>query len=498
MSDVLAVDIGGSSLRAALVDDTGALVDLASTADVSVVDRESRSEIDPEAWWRALQDTAGILGQRHSKAFDAVAAIAICGLTRTQVFLDDQGHPLCPAMSWKDTRATADISRHAKSLERLGHPENAHFGPYHPAARLLWLRQHEADRFDRLAAVVEPKDYLNYRLTGAMASDAISQARLVASAVPRNGVSLLDHLGLGTRFLPTWKKPSDIVGTVSPNAPPPFDRLAGKPVVNGCHDTYAAVLGLGALRAGCAYNISGTTEVLGLFGPRPAEAEGLVSVDWQGYHQLGGPSQNGADVLRWLLPTLGMDATTPEAVSRALTALDTESRSLSPLLFLPYLQGERVPFWDPDLRGAFIGLNRHHTPGDMLRATLEGVAFLNRIVLERAETAFGITADEIRFGGGAARSSTWASIKADILKRPVVVGAAEEPGILGAALLALTATGRFPSLETAQRAVTTAAAIHHPDSEKSEYFDRLYAAFLEAHAANRSVSRHLVRLSRNG
>ena len=149
---------------------------------------------------------------------------------------------------------------------------------------------------------------------------------------------------------------------------------------------------------------------------QPFAADGLMAVQWgDDLHQLGGPGQNGADVLTWLGTLIGADRQSEIAgkVARALA----QPRHATPLIFLPYLAGERVPFWDADLRAAFLGLSREHGRGDLVWAALEGVAFLNRIVLGRAESAAGIAVDEVRLGGGAARIATWAQIKADVLDR---------------------------------------------------------------------------------
>ena len=113
---------------------------------------------------------------------------------------------------------------------------------------------------------------------------------------------------------------------------------------------------------------------------QPFAADGLMAVQWgDDLHQLGGPGQNGADVLTWLGTLIGADAQSEIAgkVARALA----QPRHATPLIFLPYLSGERVPFWDADLRAAFLGLSREHHRGDLVWAALEGVAFLNRIVL---------------------------------------------------------------------------------------------------------------------
>ncbi len=152
------------------------------------------------------------------------------------------------------------------------------------------------------------------------------------------------------------------------------------------------------------------------------------------------------------------------------------------------------PIGDPALRGAFVGLNRRHGPADCARAALEGIAFLNRLVLERAETAIGRKVKEVRFGGGGAANTAWGQIKADICGRPVAVAENPEPGILGAAIVALTALGRFKSLEAGQEALVRVRRRFEPRREAAELYSRLYELFREAESALAPISRKLVSL----
>jgi xylulokinase len=495
MSIVLACDLGGTSFRAALVDDTGAI--RAQQAIAGPVSRDARSggsEIEPEAWWALLVEACAGLASEAPALFDAVEAIAICGVTRTQIFLDRGGRSLRPAMTWKDTRADTLAARLREKLDPA-HPESAAVNAFHPLARLAWLREQEPEVFGRLACLIEPKDYLNFRLTGRRASDPVSLARLLAAAASHGAGDLLAATGIPAAILAEMLEPWDEVGPVRPGLPAPLDRLAGKPVFCASNDTWAAVVGLGAMRDGFAYNISGTTEVLGVVGGEPARAEGLLTVDWRGLFQLGGPSQTGADTVSWLLALLGRDG---GAVGQEIDALLLGQRQSQPLLFLPYLQGERVPYWDPSLRGAFIGLNRRHGPTDLAYAVLEGVACLNRVVLERAEAAIGRAATEIRFGGGAAANPVWSQIKADLCGRPVVVAASREPGLLGAAIVAFAGLGRFASLAEAQQRLVKVARRFEPDPASKPAYDVLFALFRRAEEALAPISRDLVVAAQDG
>lgn len=488
---VLACDLGGTSFRAALIDDRGATLAEHAVPGPVLNDHLDRSEVTAHAWWAQLLEAAGKLAEQAPELFAAVQGIAICGVTRTQVFLDRDGRELRPAMTWKDARSDAIAARLRETL--ADHPEASHINAFHPLARLAWLVENEPENARALACVLEPKDYLNFCLTGRQASDPISLARLIAGTEYVEGRSGLDAIGLPPSLIPTIVEPIEIVAPVRTGLPAPFDQLAGIPVFCGCNDTWAAVAGLGALRSAYAYNISGTTEVLGVLGPEQVEAEGLISVDWRGLWHLGGPSQNGADTAAWLAGLLGGNGPVGETIERLLAG----PRHPQPLIFLPYLQGERVPYWDPNLRGAFIGLGRRHGPADLAYAVLEGVACQNRLVLERAEGALGTRVDEIRFGGGAAANPVWAQVKADICGRPIAVGAAREPGLLGAAIIAWTGLGRFASLEAAQDALVTIIRRYEPDPARRPAYNALYALYRQSEAALAPISADLVALAQD-
>ncbi|MDX3807055.1 xylulokinase [Bosea thiooxidans] len=491
MSVVLACDLGGSSFRAALIDRRGETRAECAIPGPALNDHLDRSEVAAEAWWALLLRAADRLAQEEPSLFARIEGIAICGVTRTQVFLGHDGRELRPALTWKDARAEAAATGLRKKLGT--HPEAGRINAFHPLARLAWLAEAEPERFHALARVLEPKDYLNFRLTGRQASDPVSMARLVACAQPAGESSALIALDLSSTIIPTLLAPYDRVDPVRTGLPAPLDRLSGLPVFCGCNDTWAAVAGLGALRTGYAYNISGTTEVLGVLGPEEVEAEGLITVDWGGLWHLGGPSQNGADTAAWLAELLGNSG----SVGAHIEALLAGRRHPQPLIFLPYLQGERVPYWNPNLRGAFIGLSRQHGPTDLAYAVLEGVACLNRIVLERAEAALGQPVGEIRFGGGAAANSVWAQIKADLCGRSVVVGNAREPGLLGAAIIAWTGLGHFASLTAAQDALVSIAQRYDPRPDRKAAYDALYALYRRSEQALAPISADLAALAQN-
>lgn len=479
MSCVLACDLGGSGLRAGLLDEGGRVLATAKVALAAQVAVGGQAEANPDDWWSALKQAADALAAAEPMAFAATEAIAITAFTRSEVLVGADGQAVRPAFLWRDTRAEAT----AKALRQRAadHPEAKALNAFHPLARLAWLGEHEPESLRRAACVLEPKDYLNSRLTGRAASDRVSMARLLSATTRHAGSrTLFDVSGVAASLMPAMLEPLEIVGRIEAGLPGALGRLAGKPVITVANDTWTAVVGLGAMRDGFAYNISGTTEVLGLVSAMKAEAAGLLTVDWgRGLTQLGGPSQCGGDTLRW--------------VQDVLSSHEREGRprNAQPLIFLPYLEGERVPHWDPALRGAFIGLSRQHGAHDLAAAALEGIAFLNRSVLEAAEAATGRVATEIRLGGGGARNRAFCDVKASVLGREVVVPEAEEPGLLGAAISAWTALGRFAGLAEAQAGLVKVSRRHVPNAGSKAGHDRLYALFRQAEQAIAPLSRAL-------
>ncbi|MEZ0171671.1 FGGY-family carbohydrate kinase [Microvirga sp. TS319] len=474
---ILCCDLGGSSLRVGLINEQGRIVAQATQTLAVPVSPDGRSEVDPQVWWHTFQKLVASLASAGPSLLHKVVGVSICGMTRTQVLVDDDGHAVRPAITWRDSRAGSEV------LDLAAACDGESIDVFHPVARLAWVQRHEPEAFAAARVVIEPKDYLALRLTRRPASDRISLARLLAVIRSEGPLARFSSL------LPDLVQPSSMIDRVRSGLPSPLDALAGCPVFMASNDTWTAVLGLGALRSGLAYNIVGTSEVLGLIASQPATAPGLMSVDWgDGLHQIGGPSQNGGDVIPWLVHACGgQDHNLAESLSFLLAG----PRHPQPVLFLPFLQGERVPYWDPDLRGAFLGLAKGHGSTDLAWAVLEGAAFAARLVLERAEAATGEAVREIRFGGGGARSEAWCQVRADAMRRPVAVGAYDEPGLLGCAAVAWTGLGRFASLTEAQQMIAPPVRQFEPQIDRAEHYDALYAVYTDAVSATAPIAHRL-------
>lgn len=429
---LLVADLGASSLRLAMIDADGNTL-AADARNLATHADGPRREQDARTWWQGFSQMAPSLLDLAGRP----SAIVLTGGTRTQVLVDDRGEPLSPAIMWDDHRATDQANRLSGELHRQGNPLNA----FHPAARLAWLARHQGAEVAAAEAVLQPKDFLLRRLAGTACGDTVSNWMLMDG--DRYDDELIAATGFPATKLPALHEPAASVGVVAGDVAD--HRLAGVPLLCGAMDTWCCALALGTWQADAVYNLSGTSEVVGVTRDHVVYHDGVLTVPWgNGLWHLGGPSQCGGTTLRWAQSVLGLP---DESLDTLLAGCHVDADTP---LFLPYLDGERTPWWDTSLTGAWQGLRSQHRAGDLLLAVVEGIAQHGHAILEAAGEALPATdPSPVMLGGGLARSDRWCQLRADVLGRPVVRGA-DEPGLAGAAMLAMTALGWCPSMAAAQ------------------------------------------------
>jgi len=501
MKCILAYDIGGTSLRAGLVSLSGDSLCMTSiTLPPLPMDAAGFSEKDPDDWWRNLIKATAALFESPAAAGAEIAGLALSGLTRTQVFLNNKGKTVRHALTWADARSTEQADRIIQAQARMGPPGKT-FGPvnaFHTLARVLWIKEQEPELFEQVSTVLEPKDYLNFLLTGERAGDNLSLSRILSVSGNSLAGRLLEEIGLPKDIFPPLRDPWDRLGVVRSGLEPPMDRLAGVPVFVGGMDAWCGALGIGAVRTGWAFNASGTSEVFGVATETCREITGLVTQPWgKGLFLTGGPSQAGADCLAWYLEAFEGEDQAPKP-GAALKDLQALKRQPEPVLFLPYLRGERVPLWQPDARGLFLGLNRRHRRVVFIWAILEGVAFSNRQVLDLATKGSRETVKEVRVTGGAVESDTWCQTKADVLKLPLVRTHGKEAALLGAAMVALIGLGEYADITECQERLVRVERVFAPRVERARFYDRLFQRWIEAQEALLPLTQALTRDVREG
>ncbi|GJL80629.1 MAG: carbohydrate kinase [marine bacterium B5-7] len=364
-------------------------------------------------------------------------AIAVTGGTRSQVLVDASFDPLGPAIMWDDSRAFEEAAHLASEFDYQGNPINV----FHPLARFKWLVDHHPQEVAAAAAILQPKDFLVCRLTGRCVSDHQSNWMIL----DQSGLLLtkaVQATGLPLEMLPERVEAHDVVGCVIAHDNLP-EAMIGVPVVCGSMDAWCSAVGLGASRRDTAYSLSGTSEVLGIVVEQYRHVDGLLSLPWgSGLWHIGGPSQCGGKTLAWAKGVLGLGDDSLDTLGGGVNTVEHAP------IFLPYLDGERTPLWNPKLTGGWYQLDASHDRLSLLYAVVEGVAFNARSIFDAARGTASVPS-EIVIGGGLSRSDAWCQIRADALDIPVIRTSADEPGLTGAFMLASVGLGWHGNLTEA-------------------------------------------------
>jgi len=482
---LVGLDLGTSAIKIGLFESTGRLLRLVRREYPLYTPRPGWAEQEPQEWWEA---TCAALREALAEV-DAgqIAAVGLSGQTPGHVLVTADGTPLGRAIIWQDRRATAEAAWMAREfdpdemLRFTGLPLRPDSAL--PPARLLWLRKHRSEEWLRARWVLQPKDFLAFRLTGQAATDHLSAYALIHLEERRYFEEYFHRLGLPTEKMPPALSPEDVVGSLTPAAAEATGLLEGTPVVTGTIDAWCNVLGAGGVMEGRAVDVAGTSEIVALVAQPRRAVPGIVSMPLIGELAfIGGPTQIGADALRWIGGIL-----CPEEAEDAYALLEEKAAQAGPgaggVLFLPYLAGERAPIWDHRACGAFVGCRQEHGRAHLVRAVYEGVAFAVQHVLTLAEEAADLTATELRVCGGGSRSRFWNQLKADVTGKRVLELEVAETAVLGAAMWAAVSIGLYSDMETAaERMVRVKAELSSNPSLRSCY-DELTTLYRDLYPA---------------
>lgn len=476
---ILGLDLGTSTLKAVLIDDAGAIRATAVQSYPTSHPHPAWAEQNPADWRRATAQAVATLKAADPDGFAGLACVGLCSAAHIPVLLDADGEVLRPAILWSDQRSEAEV----RDLDRdhaaaLAYETLNQAGCTWTLPQLLWLRRHEPETFARTRAMLSSKDYLIQRLTGRAVTDPASAAATLMFDVVRSGWSerLVAASGLPRTALPAAIGPLAHAGTVTAAASAEFGLAKGLPVIAGTLDSAAELVGCGILAPeGAGMVMVGSSGGIMAVTRRPSCDAGIITypyvLDGLYYKQAG--TNTCATSLGWLA---GVLASVPGCAELGHDDLDRMAADSPPgargLIFHPYLQGERAPYWNPELRGSFTGLDRNHRAPDLVRAVMEGVALSLRDCLAMFATGgFGI--DRAVMAGGVARSPVWSRIITDVLGIDTFTTGSGESAF-GAALLAATASGLFADLREAAAKCVVAAPAIHPDPSLHDLYARAY------------------------
>ncbi len=437
MAHILGLDIGTSSAKLALVDEA-LRVSYQAVEPLRVnIPSPGWSEQSPSDWWaacvRLLKGCASFLREQGF----SIDCIALTGQMHGLVALDKALEPIRDAMLWNDARAAGEVE-----FLKLHHLDDITDRTQNPVLegytlpKLLWMQYHERDAFDRMTHFLLPKDYVRFRMTGALCTDPTDASGTGIYDIRRRSwlKALGRSLGLAQTVYPDVVRSGEVAGFVSREAAMLTGIPKGTPVVTGAGDSVCQARGVGACdpsRTCVGIGTSGVATKLANEIAHPGRLQ-CYATDTDGIYQVTGCQINSgsayARMVEFLCPGLSFGECDALAEASAPGA--------NGLFLVPYFMGERCPYADSFARGTLAGLDAASTRGDALRACLEGVAFGMREILDLLEPGDS-RLSEVIVSGGVLRSSLWTGILVDVLHRPVrIVRNAEFAAPVGASMYA--------------------------------------------------------------
>ncbi|HWT29956.1 MAG TPA: FGGY family carbohydrate kinase, partial [Propylenella sp.] len=437
------------------------------------------SEQRPQDWWdgvvevvRRAVDWAGADAAR-------IAAICVCGQMHGTVLVDGSGNPSREAAPlWNDKRT----SEHVSAFEAANPPDSYLAKTANPATpawpgfKLQWIRDNDPAAYDGAAAVLMPKDFVNLRLTGEIATDWTEASLSFLMDRESRGWSaeMVRKLDLDAAKLPPIRSPHDVLGAVSEAAARITGLSAGTPVLVGGGDFPVALLGSGVCREGLGSDVTGTSSIITFVTGGPIVGPEICNVatpegNWGAFVLL----ESGGDAMRWARRALHQNRISYDEFVRSAAEAPAGSDGL---VFLPYLVGERLgPHRNS--RAQFFGLSAGHGAAHLDRAVMEGVAFAVTRQMRGMEAASGVRLDRVVASGGGAKTELWLAIKASAYGRPILVPEEAECSVVGCSALAACATGRFSTPADAATAFVRYDREIAPDPAWAERYQRMQPVF---------------------
>jgi xylulokinase len=473
VSQVLGIDVSTTATKAILVDESGAVRGIGQAEYDFSAPRPLWSEQNPHIWWDAAVTAIRSVLRSTAVASDDVVAVGLTGQMHGAVLLGADDQVLRPAILWNDQRTAAECEaiRAAVGSERLIEITGNDALTGFTAPKLLWVRTHQPEVWDRVAHLLLPKDYVRLRLTGTRATDKADGAgTLLFDLAARDWSSeVLSALDIAAGWMPAAHEGPEVTGVISSAGAAATGLRAGTPVVAGGGDQAANAVGVGAVVPGTMALSLGTSGVVFATTDHPVrEPRGRVHAFCHAvperWHMMS-VMLSAAGSLRWVRDALAPGIGYPELLE--------EASGVSPgsegLWFLPYLSGERSPHPDPLARGAFIGLTLGHERGHLVRAVLEGVAYGLRDGLDLMLAAGVPAPDQIRASGGGTASGLWLQILADVLGAEIATVDTAEGAAYGAAMLAAVGAGWQPKVEDACASWVKATPAATPGTDAAAY-----------------------------
>lgn len=471
----IGIDLGTSAVKLILMNEKGKIYNAVTKEYPIYFPKSGWAEQNPEDWFEKTVDGLKQLTEMYNK--EEIVGISFGGQMHGLVILDGNDNIIRPAILWNDGRTGKETEylNNTVGEEKLSeYTANIAFAGF-TAPKLLWLKENEADNFERISKIMLPKDYIAYRLSGIFCTDYsdASGTLLLDVKNKRWSKEMLDICSVNENMLPKLFESYEVVGTIKDDIAEllGFDRTVK--IIAGAGDNAAAAIGTGTVGDGMCNISLGTSGTIfiseKIFRNTENHAIHSFAAADGGYHLMGCMLSAASCNKWWMEDILRTDEYFKE--QEKIVNLGENN-----VFFLPYLMGERSPHNDPNARAAFIGMSMDTSRTEMTQAVFEGVAFGLRDSLEAAKS-MGIKIDRAKICGGGAKSELWRKIIANVLNIEIDVPQIEEGPSYGAAVLAAVGCGEYNTVDEAVKAMTGTADTVIPDREIASKYDEKYNIF---------------------
>jgi len=480
---LLAHDLGTSGNKATLFSENGELVKSVTESYDTLYSNGNWAEQNPEHWWQAVCVSSKKLLGGVDKS--RIAVVAFSGQMMGCLCVDRQGRPLRNHILYCDQRSGAETD---ELIDKLGADEIYRITGHRPSAsyaieKLMWVKNNEPAIYADTFKMLNAKDYMNFRLTGRMVTDHNDASG--ANAFDLETMSWSDEIieaaGIDRVMFPETVQSIEIIGKITSDASEATGIPAGVPVAAGAGDGGCATVGAGSVAPGATYCYLGSSSWISTTSTAPVPDPDMKTFTFAhpvpGYYQPCGTMQTAGSSYAWLREQLAGG----QAYEDINKIMEQSRAGSNGVVFLPYMLGERSPRWNPDAKGAFIGLDLETKQADMFRAVLEGISMNLDIILKVMQA--GVEIDDILLIGGGAKGGIWRQILADVFGIPVKVPEyLEEATSMGAAIIGGVGCGLFGDFSAAERFVRITGRTEPVAADTAVYdelkpiFDKCYTS----------------------
>jgi xylulokinase len=498
---LLGIDLGTSGVKTGVYDPAGRLLAIGRASFPPFHSpRPGWAESDPLSWWKAVVSSIREACSEGSISGESIGGVGLSVFFPAIIPLDSRGNVLHPALLYNDQRSHRQVEDILERIPREEYEEitgNVLVPGTSAVTSIAWLRDEQPRVYDSAEVFAFANTFITSRFTGEYTTDPTMASLSGLSDVSdfrKWSAYLCDAIPMDIQRLPGIAGSAEVIGEIRQSAAEETGLKEGTPVVCGCGDAVASSFGAGAYKEGDLVYIAGSSDCVTSPLERPTRDRRLANLAFVAkdcWFAMGAATSTGSSV-DWFIRNF-TDSESGDAYGEMIELARSCRPGSNGLLFLPYLQGERTPVWDPLARGMFVGLSIATTKNELARAVYEGTAFALKDVIQCLEGILTSEKTEIRAVGGGTKNPFWNQIKADVLQKPLDVIQFKETGSLGAALLAGIGTGVY---ESALEAVGIARGVSHarrvePDRSRRDHYDELYSVYIEVYPQMKGILHRL-------